>query len=480
MNFVTTHFVLFFLPVLFLGWALRPYSFIFKIFLIAAGLFFYGQLGLHFPALLLLVATLNWGTIRLLAHYGHNQRCSRWLVAGDVTLHILLLAFYKYAEMVFLLLSDTLSADNPIQQWLQESGVGDVVLPAGLSFYSFMGLSLVIDYYRDRSQPVRSFADVLAYISFFPTIMAGPIMRGQQFFPQLSEVRETSTCFNEGICYILSGLFKKVVLASYLSGNLVDPLFEMPDSYSSTAVLVGIYAYTIQILCDFSGYSDMAIGIGRLMGFQLPQNFESPYRSLNLQEFWRRWHITLSLWLRDYLYIPMGGSRKGNRYFNLIMTMVIGGLWHGSGLNFLIWGFFHGVGLALVHAFHSVQSKLSILAKLSGKAWNLTGKVLAWMLTFHCVAALWIFFRATDFHNACDVFHSLFSGVGETGFEPRILLIISLVLLLQWFGPTCFNKFAAAMSRLPWVMQAMVAGLLGGGILAMGPDGVLPFIYFYF
>lgn len=443
-------------------------------------MFFYGQLGLYYPALLLIVATLNWGTIRLLARSTDNKRSCKYLVTVNVVLHILLLTFYKYAEPAFLLLSDILSADTPLHRWLMESGIGDVVLPAGLSFYSFMGLSLVIDYYRSPNQPERSFSDVLAYISFFPTIMAGPIMRGHQFFPQLVEIKEASSCFHEGICYILSGLLKKVVLASYLSGKLVDPLFEMPDSYSSWAALVGIYAYTIQIFCDFSGYTDMAIGIGRLMGFQLPQNFESPYRSLNLQEFWRRWHITLSLWLRDYLYIPLGGSRSGNRYFNLIMTMLIGGLWHGSGLNFLIWGLFHGIGLALVHAFHGMKEKLGAWANPGGKPLSIISKISAWLLTFHCVAALWVFFRASDFDNACSVFHSVFCGDGDTDFEPRILFIIVLVLTLQWLGPPCFKKFAALMARLPWVLQGVVAGILGGGILAMGPDGVLPFIYFHF
>ena len=462
-----------------MSWALRCYALIYKLFLVAASLYFYGQLGMKFLLLLLTVTTLNWGTVRLMARCG-SERCRRWLVAGDVALHILLLGFYKYAEFLFMHLSDILGAESPLQQWLMKSGMGDVVMPAGLSFYSFMGLSLVIDYYRDRSQPVRSYLDVLAYVSFFPTIMAGPIMRSRQFFPQLQMEQADAACFNEGICYLLSGLFKKVVLATYLSRNLVDPLFEMPDSYSSAAALVGIYAYTIQILCDFSGYTDMAIGVGRLMGFQLPQNFESPYRSLNLQEFWRRWHITLSLWLRDYLYIPLGGSRKGNRYVNLIATMVIGGLWHGSGLNFLIWGFFHGVGLAVVHAFHNFREKLSIFARLSGRAWNIAGKALAWLLTFHSVAALWVFFRAGEFDEACAVFNCVFAGEGDTGYDPRIVLIIILVLVLQWVGPVCFKRFAGVMSRLPWALQAVVAGLLGGGILAMGPEGMLPFIYFDF
>lgn len=458
---------------------LRRYALAFKLFLVLASLFFYGRLGVQYLALLLVVALLNWGTVRLIS-LCRREACCQWLVAGDVTLHILLLAFYKYAEPLFLLLSSLLRAGSPVQHWLAESGMGEVVLPAGLSFYSFMGLSLVIDYYRERSQPVRSFLDVLAYVSFFPTIMAGPIMRGRQFFPQLQVTQADASCFNEGICYILSGMFKKIVLATYLSRNLVDPLFEMPDTYTSAAALVGIYAYTIQIFCDFSGYTDMAIGIGRLMGFRLPQNFESPYRSLNLQEFWRRWHITLSLWLRDYLYIPLGGSRRGNRYFNLIVTMVIGGLWHGSGLNFLIWGFFHGMGLAVVHAFHGIREKLQVSERLQGRGWSILGKVAAWLLTFHSVAALWVFFRAGSFEEACAVFNSVWTGSGDSGFEPRILLIIVLVLVLQWAGPGCFARFAGGMARLPWPLQAVVAGLLGGTILAMGPEGMLPFIYFDF
>ncbi len=479
MNFATVSFVLFFLPVLCLGWILRRRVAWFKWFLVLVSLFFYGQLGVNYLALLLLVAALNWGTVRLVTS-SEREATRKWLVAGDVALHVCLLAFYKYAEPLFLLLTELPLGNGCLHQWLMESGMGDVVLPAGLSFYSFMGLSLVIDHYRDRPLPPRSFPDVLAYVSFFPTIMAGPIMRGQQFFPQLQRTRAEASDFNEGICYILSGLFKKVVLATFLSRNLVDPLFEMPDSYSSTAALVGIYAYTIQILCDFSGYTDLAIGIARLMGFRLPQNFESPYRSLNLQEFWRRWHITLSLWLRDYLYIPMGGSRRGNRYANLIVTMVIGGLWHGSGLNFLIWGFFHGLGLAVVHAFHSLRERMSLFSRFVGRGWSIAGKVLAWVLTFHSVAILWVFFRATSFDEACCVFRSVVQGGGSGSFDLRILLIIALVLVMQWVGPACFSRFAALMARLPWVVQALVAGVLGGAILAMGPEGMLPFIYFDF
>lgn len=471
--------MLFFLPVLCIGWLLRRYTGWFKGFLVLVSLFFYGQLGAQFLALLLVVALLNWGTLHFL-HHIRQESARKWLVSADVAVHIALLFFYKYAEPVFLQLNRLPLGNGLLYQWLQESGMGDVVLPAGLSFYSFMGLSLVIDYYRVPTQPRRSLMDVLAYVSFFPTIMAGPIMRGEQFFPQLQSVRAGETCFSEGICYILSGLFKKVVLATYLSRNLVDPLFEMPDNYSSAAALVGIYAYTIQILCDFSGYTDLAIGVARLMGFQLPRNFESPYRALSLQEFWRRWHITLSLWLRDYLYIPLGGSRRGNRYVNLTVTMVIGGLWHGSGLNFLIWGLFHGLGLAVVHAFRGWREQAKLFARLSGRGWQLAGKLVAWMLTFHSVAVLWVFFRARSFEEACAVFRSVAWNNGVQGYDARIPGIIILVLAMQWVGPACFKCFSGTMARLPWAVQALVGGLLAGAVLAMGPEGMLPFIYFDF
>ncbi len=476
LNFVTTSFVLFFLPVLCIGWLLRSRPAVYKYFLIAASLFFYGNLGSEYLILLFSVAFLNWGSAALLGKVSHGF-ARKLIVASDVGIHVLILAFFKYAESFFLWFNDYLSLNSPLRHWLLESGAGDIILPAGLSFYTFQGLSYVIDHFRNSDRPARSFADVLAYIAFFPTIMAGPIMREQDFFPQLEGQPNDQRGFNEGMALILSGLFKKVALATYLSEHMVDPFFRDPESYTSGAALVGIYAYSIQIFLDFSGYSDLAIGIGRLMGFRLPQNFDSPYRSLNLQDFWHRWHISLSRWLRDYLYIPLGGNRWGNRYVNLTVTMVIGGIWHGNSINFLIWGFFHGIGLVIVHAFGQLKKKLRFSTTSHH---NRFLSVLSWLLTFHFVTLLWVFFRAKDLDEAQNVLKAVVSSHDGTPIPAMAVLIILLGLFMQWIGPACFRAFTMIQSRLPWPLQAIIVGLLGGVILSIGPEGVLPFIYFNF
>ncbi len=433
---------------------------------------------MEYLLLLLLVAFLNWGCVKWMCALD-NLSQKRIVLAKNVIIHVLLLAFFKYAEPFFLWINDTFGG-GIICQWLTESGAGDIVLPAGLSFYTFQGLSYVIDHYRNPGHPARSFSDVLAYISFFPTILAGPIMREHDFFPQLKACRENQQDFNEGMALILSGLFKKVALSTFLSVQLVDPFFRDPENYSACASVVGIYAYSIQIFLDFSGYSDLAIGIGRLMGFRLPQNFDSPYRALNLQEFWHRWHISLSRWLRDYLYIPLGGNRRGNRYVNLTITMVIGGIWHGSGLNFLIWGLFHGIGLVVVHAYGQFRKK-HISNPISGNKWaTLFRRGFAWLVTFHFVTLLWIFFRAKDFDEACRVLQTVTHTHEGVEYPVQIIFIIALGLGMQWFGPVCFRAYTGLQAKLPWPVQAIVAGLLGGIILNLGPEGVLPFIYFQF
>lgn len=476
MNFVTTSFVLFFLPVLCIGWLLRSRAEIYKFFLIAAGLYFYSNLGVEYLILLMGVALLNWGAGYLLGKTVRSPH--RKLIVGvNISLHVLILAFFKYAESFFLWLNDCMGQDSPIREWLLESGAGDIVLPAGLSFYTFQGLSYVIDHFRNPDRPARSFADVLAYISFFPTLMAGPIMREQDFFPQLTEQPDLRRGFNEGMALILSGLFKKVALATYLSQHVVDPFFRDPDGYASGAALIGIYAYSIQIFLDFSGYSDLAIGIGRLMGFRLPQNFDSPYRALNLQEFWHRWHISLSRWLRDYLYIPLGGNRHGNRYVNLTVTMVIGGIWHGNSINFLIWGFFHGIGLAIVHAFGQLKKRFGISTETQHSKLL---SILSWLLTFHFVTLLWVFFRAEDLNQVRDVLYAADACHKGAAISSMAVLIILLALCMQWFGPVFFRAFTGFQNKLPWPVQAIIVGLLGGVILSIGPEGVLPFIYFNF
>lgn len=479
MNFVTLSFVLFFLPVLFLGWGVRRFCGVYKWFLVAAGLVFYGCAGPVYLSLLLGIATLNWGTAALLPKLSDMGR--KGLIGFNVTLHILILAYFKYYEFLILSLISMAGLAGWDFSFLFSDSLADIVLPVGLSFYTFQGLSYSIDHYRNKELAPRSFMDVLAYISFFPTVLSGPILREKDFFPQLEQKRVAEgSDFTEGMAYIVSGLFKKVVLASYLSEHIVDGVFTSPQDYSSAAVLVGVYAYTIQIFCDFSGYTDLAIGVARLMGFRLPPNFKAPYMATDLQEFWHRWHITLSTWLRDYLYIPMGGSRKGNRYVNLFMTMLIGGMWHGSGLTFLIWGALHGLGLAVVHGFKKLQ-KL-VVGESRVPCWlGVPCKLLSWVITIHFIALLWIFFRAESWESAVQVIDRMRAlDVQGNGFSLMVILAIVCGLVIQWIGPGLYRWFTALQSRLPWVLQAIVVALLCGLIMNMGPDGTLPFIYFNF
>lgn len=470
-NFVTIQFVLFFLPVLCIGWALRANHQVYKWFLLLVNLLFYWLAGGAYILMLFIVAVLNWGCVRLMER--RRRRVRFGLVAATVLLHVLFLAFFKYYEAAAVALCDYLGAGY---EWVLNSTLAAFVLPVGFSFYTFQGLSYTIDHYREDGLAPRSLSDVLAYVSFFPTVLSGPIMREDNFFPQLRTSYAGEEDFSVGITQILSGLFKKVVMATYLQEHLVDGVFSAPDSYSAWAVLVGVYAYTIQIYCDFSGYTDMALGIGRLMGFHLPRNFDSPYRAVNLQEFWHRWHISLSTWLRDYLYISMGGSRKGNRYVNLIVTMLIGGLWHGSSLSFAIWGLLHGVGLAVVHAFHRVCKSLHVGAV---SRWlSAPGKVIAWVVTLHFVAAMWVFFRADTYESAVEVFRRMLSFAEDGyGFPLLAVVVIAWGLLLQFVGPPLYRFVTRILGSLPWMVQAVLAGLCAAFILNLGPEGTLRFIY---
>ncbi len=480
MNFITTQFAVFFVVFLCLSIWVRQFSPRgCKGLLLCANLFFYALAGPAFLFLLGGVATLAWGTGRLLAHPQASPRMRLLVISADVALHVFLLAFFKYYEFLF----ETLAGLCGLFQWevssLFSADIADMAFPVGLSFYCFQSLSCAIDHYRQPELPARSFGEVLCYVSFFPTVMSGPILREHEFFPQLEHPQQDQEAFVEGMAMILSGLFKKIILATYIAEYLVDPVYENPADYSWYVVLIAVYGYCIQIFCDFSGYTDLALGVGRLMGLRLPQNFRSPYRALNLQDFWRRWHISLSQWLRDYLYIPLGGNRQGNCYVNIILTMVIGGLWHGSGLNFLIWGFFHGVGQAVARAWRQMMQTLHVPPAKGIRKWG--GMVLAWLLTFHVVALLWIFFRTDSTEAAWSIISRMLSGEAARGdLSPRALVAILTGFALQWGGAPLFRAFTSLQSRLPWGAQIACVVILAESLLLMGPEGVLPFIYFSF
>ncbi len=326
-----------------------------------------------------------------------------WLITA-ITLNLALLAYFKYPN--FLLFNISAIVGNNFQPI-------DIFLPIGISFHTFQSISYMIDVYRDKMPPCKSVLDYAFFLSFFPQLVAGPIVKANHFLPQMEKpITIKKDDVYSGLWLIIVGLFKKAVIADYIA-QYNDLVFANPEGYSGFENLMAIYGYTLQIYCDFSGYSDMAIGLGRMMGFDLGVNFNLPYKSKNITDFWRRWHISLSSWLRDYLYFSLGGNKKGKvrMYVNLFLTMFLGGLWHGSSWRFVFWGAMHGIALA-VH-----KGLKHLLDKIPN---NIYSNFFSWFLTFHFVIFLWIFFRANDIQKEVQVMEKI-NGV-ETAVTQKVTI----------------------------------------------------------
>ena len=359
----------------------------------------------------------------------------------------------------------------------------DIFLPVGISFFTFQSLSYTIDVYRRRIEPLHSLLDYAFYVSFFPQLVAGPIVRAKDFIPQIRQpLCVTHAMMGEGVWLIATGLFKKVVISDYISINFVERIFADPSLYSGLENLLGVYGYTMQIYCDFSGYSDMAIGIALLLGFRFNINFDSPYKSASITEFWRRWHISLSSWLKDYLYISLGGNRKGRvrQYLNLIITMFLGGLWHGASWNFVVWGMLHGIALA-VHKMWITLTGSRVGDR--GAWWRQTLNVI---ITFHFVCFCWIFFRNADFTNSATMltqitcsFHGELLPQLLAGYW-KVFALIALGYLLHFTPARLEQQAKAVMARAPF--WAYVAVMVAAIYLAiqMRSTEIQPFIYFQF
>ena len=483
MLFPTIDFAIFFLVVFTGNWLLRPYRLTWRWFILAASFFFYGYWFSsrdHLPltAILAFTIVVNWAFGRwvhqaLTSEGGRTPR-SRWLVRAAVVVDLGVLAYFKYVNFFVASVADRLAFLG-----INSNGVMlNVILPIGISFFTFQAISYVIDIGRGAWREPVPLLDFAVYLSFFAHLVAGPIVRASEFIPQLDErpdPRFVQT--SEAFMLIFRGLFKKVVISSYMA-TIVDPAFALPNAHSSWEILWAIYAYAIQIYADFSGYTDMEIGIALLLGIRFPQNFDAPYRSLSLQDFWRRWHMTLSRWLRDYLYIPLGGNRGSVlfTYRNLFFTMVIGGLWHGANWTFVIWGAIQGaylVGERVVKEKWAERGAIGLPPKLVN--------VLQWALTFNVVCFAWIFFRAATMSDAFAVIGRLFAGGGSSA-QVTLLLIATIVLMVasQFVPPRIPVSVTERFATLAPVLQ-MVA--LGVGIVvvdALGPEGIAPFIYFQF
>lgn len=483
MLFPTLEFGLFFLIVFTVSWAMRWTPNPRKWFLVGASYFFYGWWDWRFTLLLFGTTLINYlGGLAL----GRTERAGlrKFIVGATVAVDLGVLAFFKYYDFFLTSLDGMLTAlglerDLPFLE---------IILPIGISFFTFQGISYVVDVYRGHIQAERSLLDVMLFKSFFPQLVAGPIVRAADFIPQLhAPARLTREHVAVGVVLILSGLAKKMVIANYLATELVDPVFFDPTAVGALDLLVGVYGYAIQIYCDFSGYSDIAIGVAALLGYRFLPNFNQPYRAASLQEFWRRWHISLSTWLRDYLYIPLGGNRHGEarRYRNLFITMFLGGLWHGAAWTFIFWGSFHGAMLGLERW---AQKKLEefvpshadapgLFARIGNFAQHIVGVV--W--TFHLVCFAWIFFRADSFGTALDYLKGLADwSMANEHVTPFLVGLVALGLLFQFTPRDLGRELALSLRGLPSLALGL---LLGFGILAVwaaAPEGVAPFIYFQF
>jgi D-alanyl-lipoteichoic acid acyltransferase DltB (MBOAT superfamily) len=441
-----------------------------KALLVLASYFFYAQWNWRFCSLLAFSTAVSYAAGRLIAASTDSRRKRAALAAG-VTIHLGLLGVFKYFDFFIV-------SANQLAQLLglaSELPFFEIILPVGISFYTFHGISYIADVYRGEVPVCRRPIDMLLYMSFFPQLVAGPIVRAAYFLPQLEAPAVEPIPLAAALILIVSGLFKKVVIASYLATELVDPVFAAPTSYGAPDLVFAVYGYAVQIYCDFSAYSDMAIGLAALLGFRFPPNFAQPYRAQRLREFWQRWNISLSFWLRDYLYKPLGGNRTGRlkTYRNLLITMLLGGIWHGAGWKFVMWGALHGGGLAIER----------MLEPLIGRRpTSLTGQVAGTVLVFHFVCLAWVFFRAEDFDVAWLYLCGLGSGwtAGLQQAHPFTVALILLGLIGQFTSPALFERSADALGRLPNWAQGSLAGIVAAAINAVGPEGIAPFIYFQF
>lgn len=457
---------IFFLPVFVL---LRGSRNKMVLFVICFSLYFYYKSSGLFFLMLIATSLCDWGLSLAIART--RRRGARLaLMWTSVGLSLSILGYFKYAN--FFLWNWNQMVEGNFQPL-------DIILPVGISFYTFQSISYVVDVYKERIQPTENWFDYLFFLSFFPALVAGPIVRADYFLPQIHADRKVGRkSIYGGLWLIIAGIVKKAIIADYIS-QYNDLIFNEPSLYTGVQTLMGVLGYTMQIYCDFSGYSDMAIGLALIMGFKLGLNFDSPYQSRNLTEFWRRWHISLSSWLRDYVYIPLGGNRKGTirTYVNNFLTMLIGGLWHGAAWKFVFWGAMHGVGLAVHKASRPWLEKIPD---------NFLTNFLAWLVTFIYVSLLWVFFRAASFEDSVLIIRNIFVDFQWNQipqfFEARMVwCVMMLTLIVLHFIPQKYaDRCQYVFIRLPWVIKLVIFLVVVQLVIEFMSEEVSPFIYFQF
>ncbi len=491
---------LFFSQLFFWGFfffVLVGYSFVYRqikarsIYLLIVSLFFYYKSGGYFFSLLLFSTITDYYFAKFIHQTDSKQKKKLFLIFSLVC-NLGILAYFKYTYLIIdtvnYFFDTNFNVTNLLALWsnyFMGDGYFDIstiILPVGISFYVFQTLSYTIDVYRDKLKPIDNILDFGFYVTYFPQLVAGPIVRAADFIPQIyQEYKLSKEEFYQAIFLILNGLIKKMFISDYISTNFVDRIFDNPAAYSGFENLMGIYGYAIQIYCDFSGYTDIAIGIALLMGFKLLLNFNSPYKAPNITDFWRRWHISLSSWLRDYLYISLGGNRKGKirTYVNLMLTMLLGGLWHGAALRFIIWGGLHGAALAI----HKIWVEINPFGWANRKETTFQHAINV-ILTFHFVCFTWIFFRAKDMNGVTTVLHQIFYNFG---FLPEMLISYKAIFLtilwgffIHWLPVSWKDFYRERFYSLPNFAKVGVAAAIIFVLYQVKSSEIQPFIYFQF
>ncbi len=497
MLFPTVEYALFFILALALGWGalglhrgLAPARWsrhlgrasdkfahsLHKNLLLLLSYIFYGCWNWRFVPLLFAVSLGGWLATRAIQHYGAagRPRPRAWALGLGVGAALVLLAGYKYSAFALQNIASVLGRFG----YELSVQVDTPLLPLGISFMTFHIISMMMDAWRGKLERRVPLVDALLYVSFFPQLIAGPILRASTFLPQLRRApdpRRIDTA--RALMLIVGGLFKKVVIANTLSTLLVDDVFANPMAMSASQVLVGIYGYAAQIYCDFSGYTDIAIGCALLLGYRFPDNFDAPYTAASPQEFWRRWHISLSTWLRDYLYIPLGGSRGGHwsTQRNLMITMLLGGLWHGAAWSFVIWGAWHGLLLVAHREWEGFWATRHAPWRAS-RWWRWCAR----LLLFHAVCLGWVFFRAGDFGAALDVLGRLFQAAWAWDVPAGAVLCAALGIGMQFVPPAWLRGLELSGIRMQPVLRGVAFALALMLCEVLGPSEPAPFIYFQF
>lgn len=441
-----------------------------KLFVIAFSLYFYYKSSSWCVVILCFVCVCDY-LLGLWLGCTENRLMRRFIVALNVVANVAMLSYFKYFNLL-------IDAINGLFNF--SYNFVDIILPAGISFFTFRSISYIVDIYRRTLAPCKSLLDYTFFLTFFPPLLAGPVVRAKDMLGQIKENKPpTSAMFSEGIFLIMCGLVKKVVIADYISGNFVDRIFDNPALYTGFENLLGAIGFTIQLYCDFSGYSDMAIGLALVLGYRFKENFSSPFKSQNPTEFWRRWHISLSTWLRDYIYIPLGGNRRGRirAYFNQFVTMVIGGLWHGASWMYIIWGVYHGLLLVLHKIMHRLWRLPTFLQD------TIVIRVSNMAFTFLLIVFGFILFRASSLETVGVMLYQIVSDF-HISVAPQFFAGYTLIVALMIFAfiahmlpHSVTLKFEKVYASLPAVLQGIVVAIVIFFVIQMRQSEIVPFIY---